>query len=315
MRKVYLILYIIVFGSLFPDSAEAQQDPQYTQYMYNPLAINPAYTGSRDVLSVVGLYRSQWVGLEGAPRTFTVSAHSPLSERVGLGFNVTRDEIFIAQESYIDANFSYNIKTSENGKLAFGLKAGIHLLDIDSNRAITGPFDPTSEDPVADINVDNRLSPQIGAGLFYYTDRFYMGLSVPNILETEHFDDSNNSNSSSTATERANWYLLTGYIWDLSQDVKFKPTLMTKLVSGAPLQVDVSANFLLYDKLTLGAAYRWSAALSGMVGFQFSDQIFIGFGYDQETTELQQFNDGSFEVILRWELFSRKNRLLSPRFF
>lgn len=316
MKKSYLVLFalLITYISLV-DKSYAQQDAQYTQYMYNPLTINPAYAGSRDLLSIVGLYRSQWVGLEGAPRTFTLSAHTPLSERVGFGLNVTRDEIFIAQESYVDADFSYNIKTSETGKLAFGLKAGFHLLDIDARRAITGPFDPIGEDVAADINVDNRFSPQIGAGVFYYTNRFYLGLSVPNILETEHFDESNNSNSSSVAKERANWYLLTGYVWDLADDIKFKPTLLTKLVEGSPLQVDVSANFLFNEKLTLGVAYRWSAALSGMVGFQLTDQLMVGLGYDRETTELVQYNDGSFEIMLRWELFNKKQRMLSPRFF
>jgi len=313
MRKLFLsILAILALG--FYSETQAQQDAQYTQYMYNTLSINPAYAGARDVLSFVGIYRSQWVGLEGAPRTFTASLHSPIGERIGLGLNVTNDEIFIAKETYVDVDFSYTIPITGNGdQLAFGLKGGAHLLDIDSNRLNTGGFN--NGDPDAEINIDNKFSPQVGVGLYYYTDKFYAGASVPNILETEHFDDSNNSNSSSTATEKINYYLMTGYVFDLSDNLDFKPAALVKAVEGAPVQVDVSANFLIGERFTIGAAYRWSAAFSGLVGFQVTDQLMLGFAYDRETTELQQYNDGSFEFMLRYELFNRKKSLISPRFF
>ncbi|WP_024773093.1 PorP/SprF family type IX secretion system membrane protein, partial [Aquimarina macrocephali] len=151
--------------------------------------------------------------------------------------------------------------------------------------------------------------------------KFYVGLSAPNLLETNHFDESTTTSTSDAvsflAEERINYYLIAGHVFDLSDDVKFKPAILGKLVFGAPLQVDISANFLLYDRLTLGAAYRWSAALSGSIGFQISDAMMIGFAYDRETTELgqSQFNDGSYEVFLRFELFKKYNRMLTPRFF
>lgn len=314
MKKYFVTVLAIVALGLFTDSSYAQQDAQYTQYMYNPLSVNPAYAGSRDVLSFVGLYRSQWVGLDGAPRTMNFSLHSPVGKKVGLGFNFTRDEIFIANESTIDIDFSYTLDVSENGKLALGLKGGTHLLNVDSNKLNTGGFD--NGDPDTQINIDNKFSPQIGAGTFYYTEKFYIGLSVPNILETEHFDESSNSNNSSaTAEERVNYYLMTGYTFNLTDDLMFKPAMLWKLVQGSPLQVDVSTNFLIHDKLTLGVAYRWSAAISGLVGFQVTDQIMIGFAYDWETTDIQQYNDGSYEVFLRFELFNRADGLKNPRFF
>jgi len=314
MKKNYVTIIALLVLVLFSNIATAQQDAQYTQYMYNTLSINPAYAGSRDVFSFLGLYRTQWVGLDGAPKTFTASMHTPVGKRVGLGLNITNDEIFIAKESYIDIDFSYTLDLGEKGRLALGLKAGAHLLDIDSNRLNTGAFNPG--DPDAFINIDKRFSPQFGVGLYYHTPKFYLGLSVPNMLETEHFDESNNSNNSSaTARERVNYYLMSGYVFNLSSEVKFKPSGLVKLVSGAPLQVDLSANFLIYEKLTLGAAYRWSAALSAMAGFQVSDQFMIGFAYDRETTELQQYNDGSYEIFLRFELFKRNKRMISPRFF
>lgn len=306
------VLILLVLG-FFTNTASAQQDAQYTQYMYNTLSINPAYAGSRDAFSFLGLYRSQWVGLDGAPRTFTISGQSPIGENMGIGVNVTNDEIFISKETYFDIDFSYAIKLTTNGKLAFGVKAGGHLLNIDSNYANTGPYNPN--DGSAEIFVDNKFSPQFGVGMYYYTQKFYLGISVPNILETDHFDESSNSNSSSTAKERVNYYLMTGYAFDLSDSLIFKPSLLTKLVEGSPLQVDLSANFLIYEKFTIGAAYRWSAALSAMVGFQITDQLMLGFAYDAETTELAQYNDGSYEFFLRFELFDNKDRVLTPRFF
>lgn len=320
MRKRYIAIFILalVVLGLRTENAVAQQDAQYTQYMYNTLSINPAYAGSRGGVSILGLHRSQWVGLDGAPRTQTISIHSPIGEsrRVGLGLNIVNDEIFITNETYIDIDFSYTIPTSDRGKLAFGLKGGVHLLDV--NYSETNPFQNGDALATDQANIDNRFSPQVGVGLFYYTDKYYLGLSAPNLLRTEHFDESDNSNNQNTtflARERVNYYLTSGYVFDITQDFKFKPAGLVKLVSGAPLQVDITANALLYDKLTLGLAYRWSAALSGLVGFQVTDGLMLGFAYDRDTTDLDQFNDGSYEVFLRFEIFKNPQRLLSPRFF
>ncbi len=296
-----------------------QQDAQYTQYMYNTISVNPAYAGSRGVFSIVGLHRSQWVGLDGAPRTQTLSINTPIGEKnkVGLGVSIVRDEIGPVDETYFDIDFSYTIQTSERGKLSFGLKAGGNLLDVNFNELTR--FD--INDPNFEQSIDNKFSPNVGLGLYYHTDKFYLGLSAPNILETDHFDESstvgNNNSSSFIARERINYYLMAGYTFDLNSDLKFKPAILTKAVSGAPLQVDVSASFLLREKLTLGIGYRWSAAVSGLVGFQISDSMMIGLAYDRETTELgnTQFNDGSYEVFLRFELFKKYNRMITPRFF
>lgn len=314
MRNYCIVILVFIGIGTFSNKTYAQQDAQYTQYMYNTLSVNPAYAGSRDVLSFVGLYRTQWVGLDGAPDTFTASLHSPVGEKVGLGLNVTHDEIFITSETYIDLSFSYTLNISDKGKLALGLKGGGHFLNIDTNKLNTGAFNQLDAD--AEINIDNKFSPQFGLGVYYYTDSFYLGLSAPNILETEHFDENAaNNNSFSTAREKINFYLMAGKTFDLSENIVFKPSGLFKIVEGAPLQLDLSANFLIQEKLTLGAAYRWSAALSGMVGFQISDQLMLGLAYDRETTQLRQFNDGSYEIFLRYELFKRNNRMISPRFF
>ncbi|MFC5045951.1 type IX secretion system membrane protein PorP/SprF [Aquimarina hainanensis] len=317
MKKKYIIIIAILLFAA--EHIYSQQDAQYTQYMYNTISVNPAYAGSRGVMSISGLHRSQWVGLDGAPRSQTLSMNTPVGEsnRVGLGISIVNDEIGPTQETYFDIDFSYTIPTSDVGKLSFGLKAGGHLLDVDFQRL--SKFD--INDPNFENNIDNKFSPNIGIGFYYHTNRFYLGLSAPNLLETEHFDESatvgNDDSSTFVAKERINYYLITGHTFDLSDNVKFKPALLTKLVFGAPLQVDLSASFLLYEKVSLGAGYRWDAALSGMVGFQISDGLMVGFAYDRETTELGKavFNDGSYEVLLRFELFKKYNRMLTPRFF
>jgi type IX secretion system PorP/SprF family membrane protein len=175
---------------------------------------------------------------------------------------------------------------------------------------------------VFENNIDNKLQPQIGAGVYYHTDNFYAGLSVPNFLKTKHFDKSTlediqntGFDGSVTAAERLHYFLIAGYVFDLSENLKFKPATLVKAVSGSPLQWDVSANFLLYEKVTLGAAYRWSAAMSAMVGFQASEEIFIGFGYDYQTTDIEDYSDGSYEIMIRFDLFKKPERVLTPRFF
>ncbi|EAQ38118.1 MULTISPECIES: type IX secretion system membrane protein PorP/SprF [unclassified Dokdonia] len=313
MKKVVSVFGFLLILALGTTSLSAQQDPQYTQYMYNTVAINPAYAGNRGVTSIVGLHRSQWVGLDGAPRTQSLSIHSPIGEgKVGLGLSIVNDALGPSQETYVGADFSYTINTSENGKLSFGLKAGGHILDVDFTKLTL--FDVT--DPRFSQNIDNKLSPIIGAGLYYHTENFYAGVSVPNLIETEHFDLSNNS-SSVIARERIHYYGIMGYTFDISDQLKFKPSTLVKMVAGAPLQVDLTANFLVMEKLHLGAAYRWSAALSGLVGFQVSDSMLIGLAYDRESTDLGDtfYNDGSFEVFLRFELFNEYDRMLTPRFF
>ena len=315
MKKRFLLLTLLIILGSF--SGKAQQDPQYTQYMYNTQVVNPAYAGNREVLSFGLLYRTQWVGLEGAPKTATLTADSPigLSDNMGLGLTIVRDEIGPSVETNVTVDYSYSIHLSYKSKLSFGLKAGIDILDVDFSKLNIG-----DEGDIFESNIDNKVEPQIGAGVYYNTDRFYAGLSVPNFLTTEHFDQSDIEDidggaDATTAAERLHYFFIAGYVFDLGENLKFKPATFIKAVSGSPLQADISANFLFSERFTVGVAYRWSAAISAMVGFQVSDQIFMGFGYDFETTDLQQYNDGSYEFMLRFDVFNRPERVLTPRFF
>lgn len=306
VQKLSTLLFLVVVGTV-----HAQQDAQYTQYMYNTVSVNPAYAGSRGHLSIAALYRNQWLGLDGAPETQTLNIHTPMGYRgVGLGISVVNDKIGPTSETYFDVDFSYTIQTSFEGKLSFGLKASAHMLDIRYSELDEFEIDPQLQ---SQQDIQNKFSPNIGAGVYYHTDRFYAGLSAPRILETTHFDES----SVSTAKEQINLYAITGYVWDLNPFLKFKPTLLTKVVQGAPLQVDLSANFMLNERFIGGVAYRWDAAFSGLFGFMISDQLMIGLAYDREITELgaATFNDGSFEVILRYDFLRNIGNLKSPRFF
>ncbi len=316
MRKNFFLLILLL--SLSGTELFGQQDAQYTQYMYNTMSFNPAYAGSRGYFSSILLHRSQWVGLDGAPRTQTLALHSPVgrSEKVGLGLSIIRDDIGPTVETYANVNFSYTINTGYFSKLAFGLSAGVDVLDVDFT--LLNIY--TGSDPFGAQNIDNRLQPQVGVGAYWYSDKFYVGLSVPNLLETEHFEESPNTTNNSEsflAQERLHYHIIGGYVFDLSPSIKFKPAALAKVVSGSPLQVDLSANFLINERATLGAAYRWDAAVSLLAGFQVNDQWMIGLAYDRETTELgrREFNDGSFEVFLRFELFRNVDRLITPRFF
>nr|WP_299074712.1 type IX secretion system membrane protein PorP/SprF [uncultured Allomuricauda sp.] len=315
IEKNFLIPFLFI--GMVVQGLVAQQDAQYTQYMFNTLSVNPAYAGSRGQLSFAGLYRSQWVGLDGAPETFTINLHSPIrNSRLGYGISLVNDNIGdgVVQETYLDAVLSYTIDVSLDAKLSFGLKAGGNMLNLDFNGLRNFDQEVVNQD-----NIDNQFSPNFGLGIYYHTDKFYAGVSAPNILQTEYFDNGSNNPESVNflATERINFYLIAGYVFDLNADLKFKPALLTKAVGGAPLQVDLSASFLYADKFSFGAAYRLDAAVSALAGFQVTDQIMLGLAYDRETTELggTQFNDGSFEVFLRLELIKAFQKTVSPRFF
>ena len=301
--KTRILLFVLMFTGVV---SYAQQDAQFTQYMYNTINVNPAYAGSRGALSIFALHRTQWVGLDGAPVTNAVSINTPISgSNLGLGVSLINDKIGPANENTFSADLSYTIPTSETFKLSFGVKGTANLFNLDVTKL--NPIDADDES----FQNYNKFSPNIGAGIYLHSDKAYLGLSIPNFIQTNRYDD----NDVRIFKEKINYYLIGGYVFDLNQDIKFKPALITKMVEGAPLQIDVSGNFMFSEKFVVGVAYRWSAALSGMVGFQVSDGLYIGYGYDRETTNLKNYNSGSHEIFLRYEIFKNINKITSPRFF
>jgi len=301
--RTKLFSFVIMFVTI---AGFAQQDAQFTQYMYNTININPAYAGSRGALSIFALHRTQWVGLEGAPVTNAVSINTPLNgSNLGLGVSIINDKIGPTHENTISADLSYTIPTSETFKLSFGIKATANIFDLDVSR-----LNPVDDDPSLH-DFSNKFTPNIGAGVYLHSNKAYVGFSVPNFIQTNRYDD----NEVAIFKEKINYYLIAGYVFDLNDYIKFKPAVLAKMVEGAPLQADVSGNFMFNDKFVVGVAYRWSAALSAMVGFQVSEGLYIGYGYDHETTNLDHYNSGSHEIFLRYELFKNNNKITTPRFF
>ena len=296
---ILMLLFIATLGNV--NETFAQQDSQYTNYMYNTINVNPAYAGSRGVMSIFGMHRTQCVGLDGAPVTNVASINTPINNsKFGMGISFVNDRIGPSDENAISADISYTIQTSETYKLSFGVKGTANLLNVDYTKL--NRYDLT--DPQFQNNIDNKFSPNIGAGIYFHSDKLYAGLSVPNFLETEHYDD----NVAATAKERMHYYFIGGYVFDLSENIKFKPAFLSKVVSGAPLQLDLTANFMFNEKFVLGAAWRWDAAVSGLAGFQINQNWMIGYAYDAETTKLANYNSGSHEIFLRYEFKGKKEK-------
>lgn len=289
-------------------SALAQQDPQYTQYMYNTLSVNSAYAGSLGHLAITGIYRTQWVGLEGAPSTQSFTLDTPIGKNVGLGLSVVSEEIGPSEEQYIDANFSYTIQSGQTHKLSFGIKGGGRVINIDWTKG-------SYRDPDVQFreNITNKFLPVVGAGLYWHGERDYIGLAVPNFMTKERYDYDDIAED--LMNERIHVYLIGGIVFDLSAHTKFKPAALLKYVAGAPLIADISANFMFNNAFTLGVAYRTSDSVSALASLQITPQFNVGYSYDYTTTELQNYNSGTHEIMLRFELVSRKKGLKSPRFF
>ena len=310
LKKIVLSCAVIFTTA----QAFAQQTPLYTMYMWNQLVINPAYAGSREALTASAVWREQWVGLEGAPSTQVLSVHSPLpNDNIGLGFTVQNDNVGPTNTTGLWGDFAYRMKTTKKAKLALALRAGfgIHQADIRSLDVGGG-----ENDPAFNQNVDNSFLPNFGFGAYYYSDRGYVGVSSPSILENEL----NNGNNLGDAEDLQNrhYYLLAGYVFNISADsgsVMFRPSTIIRAVSGAPVSFDLSANFLIKQKLWLGAAYRYQDSFAAMVAFNFTPHLQAGYSYDFGTSDLNNYNNGSHELMLTYDFFKEDIKTRNPRYF
>lgn len=304
MKKFYPII-ILLFVSV---GANAQQLPQFTQYMYNTIAINPAYAGNRDAISVVGLHRSQWAGIEGAPVTQTLSIHSPLrNEKIGLGLSIINDNIGYEDYTYAYADFSYTINLSEATTLSFGLKGGMSYYNLEEELLVDVP-----NDPFFNGDTFNRWTPNFGAGLYLSSQNWYLGLSAPKFINN---DNNDLEGSEYVALEQVHYYLTGGYVFDLNETLKLRPTSMFKYTDGAPLSVDISSTLIFNEKIYLGANYRFDDAVGGFVDFQVLPSFRVGYGYEYSISDLQPYTSGSHEILLIYELRLKNTKYISPRFF
>jgi type IX secretion system PorP/SprF family membrane protein len=310
----YFSAILIVLSS---SSVVAQQDPQFTHYMYNMSVINPAYaTENKDVINMGGIYRAQWVGIEGAPTTQSFFAHKPLSRKVEMGISIVHDEIGdVVEESNIYADFAYVLSLSEKTRLSFGVKAGVTLFSTNFNG-----FQYTS--PLLDPAFENNISqtfPNVGAGTYLFGDNYYLGFSTPNLLTTKHLENTNGIVT--TGVEAIHYFFTGGYVFTLNgnDNLKIKPAFMAKGVQGAPLALDLTTNVLINNKFEAGIGYRLDDSVSGLASFYVTPRLRIGYSYDYTLTNLRKFNTGSHEVFVLFDLdlgrISGKGYDKSPRFF
>lgn len=298
---LFMLLYLIW-------NASAQQDPMFTQYMHNPVSINPAYAGSRGTLNFTAMHRQQWVGIDGAPKTLTLSINSPfLGYNVGVGLSLIYDEIGPTKQTGIYADYSYHLKMTPKIKLAFGLKGGVNIYE----KNLTNSIGAVNESNIA--LYDKLYLPNFGIGSYLYSDRFYLGLSIPKMLQNSLSDDPNNLK---ILNKEARHYFLTGgLVIDVAENIRFKPSTTVRIVNGAPVNVELSVAFLLHDKLWLGAMYRNDGSLGGMVKFDITDQLSLGYSYDVTESALRYYSQGTHEIYISYDVAFRNKKILSPRFF
>lgn len=305
MKNIYLTVIIVLNGFF----AIAQQAPQFTQYMYNTISVNPAYAGSREALSIVGLHRSQWVGMSGGPTTETLSIHSPLrNENIGVGFSYINDRLGYENFNYMYVDFSYTIHLTENTKLAFGVKGGFSYYNVDEN-LFANP--DVYNDPYFREKL-NRWTPNFGAGLYLHQQKWYVGISSPKLVENDY-----NKLGNYVALEQSHFYGIAGYVFDLnnSGSIKMRPTGLVKYTKGSPLSYDATLSFLFNDKFWIGGSYRIDDSVGALVDFQITKQLRIGYAYDYPISEIRPYTSGSHEIMLMFDFKFDKSKYKSPRYF
>ena len=307
MKKIFFTTLLTVFALI---DSNAQQDPHYTQYMYNMNVINPAYAGSKENLSFGLLYRKQWVEIEDAPSTFSLAGSLPVGKNVGVGLSVISDKIGPVEENNVYGDFSYTLNLGGEHRLAFGMKAGATFHKVGLFSEIGSGNVPDADDPAFAEDTNNTFL-NIGSGVFYYTQKYYVSFSVPNMLRSKHLD----FNGRKFGTETSHYFLTVGYVFDLSDNVKYKPMGMIKSAIGAPVSYDVSTNFLFNQKFEVGATYRRDDSFGAMANFAINPNLRIGYAYDHIISDLNVATPSSHEIILLFDLNFPKKVSQSSRYF
>lgn len=311
MKKILSILAVAALGV----TSYGQQDAMFTHYAFNTLAVNPAYAGSRDALTVTALHRSQWVGFAGAPTTQTLTLHSPLfNDQIGMGLSVLNDKIGPVNTTSVYADFAYKLQVSEKGRLAFGLKGGVNLmqagltdlsLDEDNDASFSG-------------NIQSQILPNFGFGVYYYTTKWYVGLSTPKLLENDYKTNSTTGNINA-GNEKRHFFLIGGTVFNLDETgkIKLKPTTFVKVTQGAPVEADLTGMVIFDDKFEVGAMFRTGDAIGVLLGYNFTNQLRFGYSFDWSYANTTfKYNGGSHEVMLRYDfIYKDQARIQSPRYF
>jgi type IX secretion system PorP/SprF family membrane protein len=313
MKFIKKIIYLGAVG-LTGLSANAQQLPMFTHYMNNTLSINPAYAGSRNAFTITGLHRSQWVGFKGAPTTQTLTMHTPLkNEHIGLGLTVSNDRLGIMNTSSINGAFSYTIKLTTKAKLAFGLSAGVNMFQADFKSLELDK----QNDPVFANNLDNKINPDVGFGLYYSRARMYAGVSIPNLIQSNITESTLANGNTLVGKEQRHFFFIAGTYIPISENLAFKPTTLVKISNGVPSQADFTATFVMLKRFHLGAMVRTDDAVGGLAGFDITELLHIGYSYDWSLgLSTSKYNQGSHEIILRYDFLTKgKKQINTPRYF
>ena len=305
-----ITLGLVVLLGLNISQVKAQQEPLYTQYMFNTVSVNPAYAGTRNAMNIIALSRIQWAGLEGAPRTHNITMHTPLNNyKMGLGFSVVSDNIGPVNNFYFNVNYAYRVNITEKMVLSMGVKGGIYNYKVGLNELNVGDTDAAFTG-----NLEQKFQPNAGAGLYLYSDKWYAGLSIPKLVQTDLSGE--RTTASNLASLKRHYFLMAGYVLDINTNFKFKPSMINKVVEGAPPSTDVTAQVLYLEKYWLGATYRWGDAVAFLANIQINKQLMVGYSYDFTTSNLNSYNRGSHEILLSYDLDGFLNKkVISPRFF
>ena len=298
MKKIIILAALVITNLV-----NAQQDPQFTQYFDNFLHVNPAYAGSSGMLSATAIHREQWVGFAGNLRSTTMSLHTPLNYRsVGLGLTAVNDVIGPIHQTAVYADFSYTLKLGKTARLALGLKGGVNMLNFNTSK-----WDDVQLDDPAFVNVQNQISPNVGFGVYYHDEHFFLGLSSPRLME--------GSTSSTTYREQRHYFGIVGGVFPVSAKWKLRPSVQVKATMGAPISMDISLAGIFNDKLWIGAMNRLNAAAGGFVQYQITRQFRLGLASEYGLTPIRNYNNGTFEVLMSYDFNYKKSDVKSPRYF
>ncbi len=282
----------------------AQQDPMFAHYMFNQLVLNPAYAGSSDYASFMATTRHQWVGLDGAPQTQTFSAHAPLKNQVGVGLTFARDVAGPMTTFVFESNFSYKLKFNDKSNLLFGLMAGLN----NSSVQLTSLLDIDPDDVSFQNNI-NSFKPVFGAGLYFNNPRGFISFSVPDLVETDY------TTLDLSWQHKRHYYLSGGFVSNIGEQVKFRPSVMMRYVNGAPFSAEATASLIFKDKLWFGLIYRLNDAVGALAAIQINNQLRVAYSYDYSVTMLRGYQGGSHEISVIYDLNFGEKSHASPRYF
>lgn len=311
MKKSIIILITVIFSSI---GAKAQYDAMFTQYMFNEMYINPAYAGSKDAMAINLSHRQQWVNFPGRPITTSFTLHGPLANnKMGLGLSVLNEQIGKLSRNLVYLNYAYRVKAGDNGHLSFGLMAGIHnqvnkLSELKSTE--TGDIQISQNTP-------SLIAPQFGAGIYYYTNKFYAGISIPRMIDDSYLFSQTGDVIKSTKFDvnKFHYYFTIGNVFEVNDDLKIKPQAMIKMVQNAPLQFDLNVNCLIKNKIWAGIGYRSGSDISVLLGVQVNPQLLINYSYDYSLTKIQKYSQGSHEITIGYLFSYKQGKVATPRYF